>query len=141
MSSSTRLANGVRPPGPVRLEVVDLLVEITHRLNSLFNRRRIFLRLLLPALDAVDLSRSATVLGVDLLADLAFGAEPVRLLDQPHTARFTNAVLLVAMAAEMSPLPVVAGEYMLIVEAHGREAQPDKCQCLVAAEERWEWYR
>ena len=60
---------------------------------------------------------SAILLG-DLAADFAFLLEIVRLHNEFCTARFANTVFPVALLSEMAPLPIAAGKYKLIEEAH-----------------------
>jgi hypothetical protein len=60
----------------------------------------------------------SAALGVDFLADFAFLLELVRLHYKFHTARFTGAVLMIAMLSEMAPFPISAGETVLIEKTH-----------------------
>lgn len=78
----------------------------------------------LPPGDLVELSGSSTEFRLDLLAGLALVPDSIGCHDEFHTARFSGAILSVAVLSEVSPLPVAAGEDVLLVEAHGGE---DEC--------------
>jgi hypothetical protein len=61
---------------------------------------------------------TAAPLGVDLLACAATLSGKDSLIDQSQAAGFANAVLLVALAAQVSPLPAFAVVSDAVVEAH-----------------------
>lgn len=103
----------------LRLELGNLSVEIVDNLQRLFNRRDEFSALPLPASELDDLLVLAAALGVDLLARLAALAVLMDVEDEFHAARFTCAVLAVAVLAEAVPFPVAAVEQDLVEEAHG----------------------
>lgn len=63
------------------------------------------------------LAYSSILLG-DLLANLARRRNEVGLVDELEPARLACAVLLVALLAEVSPLPVAAGPEGLLEVAH-----------------------
>jgi len=54
----------------------------------------------------------------DLVADLAFLLDAIRLHYVFHTACFSGTVFSAAMLPEMAPLPIATGETVLIEEAH-----------------------
>lgn len=99
-------------------ELVDFVVQPANHLQRLVDRGAEFAAITLPAIDAFDLGGPAAHLGVDPLAELALGSCRNRLHDELHATRFTDPVLLGAVLAEVTPLPVAASKTMLVVEAH-----------------------
>jgi len=75
-------------------------------------------RLTLPPPNAVHLSGSAALLGVDLFAKLAVSSCRNRLHDELHATRLADSILLGTVLAEVAPLPVATGKTVLVVEAH-----------------------
>lgn len=99
-------------------ELVDFVVQSSNHLHGFVDRSTELAPIALPAIDALDLGGPTAHLGVDLLAELALGASRNRLHDELHAAGFTDTVLLGAVLAEVTPLPVAASKSMLVVEAH-----------------------
>ena len=99
-------------------ELVDLAIQTSNHLDRLLNRSSEFIRFALPPCDAVDLSRAAPHLGVNLLAELALCSCRNRLHDEFHAARLANSVLLGTVLSEVAPLPIATGKAVLVEEAH-----------------------
>jgi hypothetical protein len=99
-------------------ELVDFVVQSSNHLHRFVDRSTKLAPVALPAIDALNLGGPAAHLGVDLLTELALGASGNCLHDELHAAGFTDAVLLGAVLAEVTPLPVAASKSMLVVEAH-----------------------
>lgn len=111
-------ANSVESLGALATQLPDLVVQRPNHLNRLVDRRPELAPFTLPALDAFDLSKPATLLSVDLLAKLTLLTDRQCLVDEFHAASFTNPVLLGTVLAKVAPLPVATCEPMLIEEAH-----------------------
>lgn len=111
-------ANSVQSLGALASQLPDLVVQRFDRVDGLVDRRPEFTPFTLPALDALDFSNPAALLGVDLLAELALLSDWERLIDEFHAASFTNPILLGTVLAKVAPLPVATCEPMLIEEAH-----------------------
>lgn len=75
--------------------------------------------LAMPPLDVVYHFADAALFLGDLLADLTDTGLVRRVVDQLQAARLAGAVLLVALLAEVPPLPVPAGPPCLLEVAHG----------------------
>jgi len=99
-------------------KVHDLLLERLNNVLAAIDAGAKLATFTLPTHDPVDLSHSSALLGVDLLAQLAFLAYWHRCHNQLHTTGFTRAVLAVAVLTEVAPLPIAALESVLVKEAH-----------------------
>lgn len=95
--------------------------------NLALHARNILLRLLdgspavsfpFPAGDILCHFAHSPVLLSDLVANLARGRHKNGLVDELESARLAGAVLLIALLAEVSPLPVAAGPECLFEVAH-----------------------
>jgi hypothetical protein len=75
--------------------------------------------LILPAPDPVLFCFNPSLLGLGLLAKLAFVAESIGCHDKFHTTGLSGSVLSVAMLSEMAPFEVTTGKDLLLVETHG----------------------
>ena len=72
----------------------------------------------LPAADALVLSTSASLLGIDFVAKLALLRVGNGVHDELHAASFTCAVFPVAVLSEVAPFPIAAGKTMHVEETH-----------------------
>ena len=110
---------GLEPPLTLVAHLHDLFFERLHNLLAAVDAGGELAALALPAQDAIDLGRSSSLFGVDLLTQLALLADGYRCHDQFHAARFTGSVLAIAVLAEVAPFPVTALKSMLVEKAHG----------------------
>lgn len=99
-------------------ELVDFVVQSSNQIQRFVDRGTKLVAITLPAVDTFDFGGPPAHLGVDLLAELAFGPCRNRLHDELHATRFTDSILFGAVLAEMAPLPIAASKSMLVVEAH-----------------------
>jgi hypothetical protein len=117
-SSPTRIANHPVPALLVGDELVDLLAQDLHLLNGLLHAEAVLGRVRGPALVVGLVLLVAALLALNLLAHAALLGQADGLEDHLHAARFARAVLLLAVLAEVAPLPVVAGVLVVVVVAH-----------------------
>lgn len=118
--------DGLSPIADLQVELLDVLVQCCNGCKGLFNRRRVP-AFALPPSDAFTLGFPLAELGVDLLAVLALVWLWGRGINELHTTCFSHAVFLVAVLAEVTPLPITTSETVLLVEAH----------CSIKSLERW----
>jgi len=114
-------ADALEPLVPLATQLVDLRVQRSDHVHRLVDRRSELIGLSLPSGYPLDLRRSASHLGVDLLAQLALLSHRDSCHDKLHAAGFANSVLAVAVLTEVAPLPIAADETVLIEEAHCEE--------------------
>ena len=100
-----------------------LLGELVNGDARFFNRRRVG-PFPPPSLDLGLLIFQAALLGTDLQANVALGAQGNRFPDELAPTCFADSIFIIAVLPEMMPLPIVALEEMLVVVAH---------VCLVSA--------
>lgn len=132
--------NPLQPTVTLATQLVELAIQASNQLHRFVDRCSELVPLALPSIDAVDLGRPASHLGVDLLAQLALRPDWYRLHDELHATGFTNSVLLGTVLAEVTPLPVAADEPVLIEEAHvSRAIDGSPCTLLVEMEGRCDW--
>ena len=111
-------ANLLQSTVALAAQLVDLAVQTTHDLQRLVDRGSELLSIALPPVDTIDLGGPAAHLDINLLAKLALCSCGNCLHDELHATRFTDSVLLGAVLSEVSPLPVPAGETVLVEKAH-----------------------
>lgn len=112
------ISDSLKPPLTLASQVKDLPVQNLDHISRSVNRGPKFVAFSFPAVDPVQLCASASLFRIDFVAEFTFLSDRDRLHDEFHTACFTCAIFSVAVLSEVSPLPVAAGEPMLIEEAH-----------------------
>jgi len=100
------------------LQDVDLILKESGVFHGFLHRGSEFVSVPGPALVVSHELVVTTLLPLDLLTKGAFLGELKSLKDHLHAARFTTAVLLLAVLTEVAPLPVTADELGVVVVTH-----------------------
>ena len=94
------------------------MLERVDHIRGTLNRGSEFTSFSLPAADALVFSASASLFGIDLVAQLALLGNLDGVHDKFHTAGFTCAVFSIAMLSEVTPFPVAAAKSVLVKKTH-----------------------
>lgn len=115
---SKESAKGLGPALTLAHQILHLTLQLPDDVLGALNRGHKFAPFPLPSVNALLLLGATPLLCIDFVTNPAFLAVRHCAHNKLHTARFTCAILSVAMLPEMAPFPIATSETMLVKETH-----------------------